>query len=136
MRDEVVDACLFAVVAYKYFGLGTFLGNDEDAPVVHRGYVAADKIDELYGTFQYGVGRDIQEEAVLCEQRVECYCAIVFHLGYLAVVTGYQIGVLQGCLAEAAGNNALGQLPRFLGCTETVAHQEIELACQVRHIAP
>ena len=136
LRGEETHRRLVGVVAHQQFGLGTLAYDNEQPAVDHEVDVTPQYIHQLDGLLDHHPVGDIEEESVLSKGGVERHRAVAFHVGGLPVVAGYQLRILPGHLAQAAGHDPLGQLGRSGLClgVEGIVHDKVEQRAQVGHI--
>ena len=120
-------AVVHRVIAEKKLCFCTFFEYDQHPAVDHQIDIRAENIHHLNGAIYLYAPRNIHNESVFGQHRVERRYRIVGRLGQLCIITGNKLGPISSHSVERINQNALGQL--YFGLrsgVKTVVDNEIQ----------
>ena len=101
---QVVIVGALSVVTHQQFDASILAHDDEQAALHHHVEGGIENIDQLDGTLGDNTIGDIDKQAVLHQQAVECHGGVA-HVCQLAVIGCHQFGIVHRCHAERLHNH-------------------------------
>ena len=125
-----------SMVAEEELGLSTLFHHDEHTTIHHQIYIRTKDIDDLYGTLYLYVLWNIDKQAILCEESIQCGDAIFIGFGNLSIVFPDEFRVFCSNLVQRIYDNTFWQL-HLWQCLiiKSIVYNEVERSAQIRHIA-
>ena len=132
-EEVLVIGCM---VAEEELSLSTLFHHDEYTAVYHQIYIRTENIDDLNGSLYLYILWNINQQAILCQECIQCGDAIFVGFGNLSVVFPDEFRVFCSNLVQRVHDYALRKL-YFRQCfvIKSIVYNEVERSAQVRHIA-
>ena len=132
-EEVLVIGCM---VAEEELSLSTLFHHDEYTAVYHQIYIRTENIDDLNSSLYLYILWNINQQAILCQECIQCGDAIFIGFGNLSVVFPDEFRVFCSNLVQRVHNYALRKL-YFRQCfvIKSIVHHEVERSAQIRHIA-
>ena len=129
---------LHGMVARQQTRLGALFQDNQDTAVHHKLHVCTKHVDNLYRAVRNDALRDIQEDPILNESRVEGRHPVARRIGQPPVILPHKLGTPLRNIPQTPEDHAFRQtgLRRTPLLAESVVHHEIQRSTHVRHIAP
>ena len=125
-----------SMVAEEELSLSTLFHHDEHTTVHHQINIRTENIDDLNSSLYLYILWNINQQAILCQECIQCGDAIFIGFGNLSVVFPDEFWVFCSNLAQRIHDNTLWKL-YFWQCLviESIVYHKVERSAQVRHIA-
>ena len=132
-EEVLVIGCM---VAEEELSLSTLFHDDENTSVYHQINIRTENIDDLNSSLYLYILWNINQQAILCQECIQCRDAIFVGFGNLSVVFPDEFRVFCSNLAQRVHDYALRKL-YFRQCfvIKSIVHHEVERSAQIRHIA-
>ena len=132
-EEVLVIGCM---VAEEELSLSTLFHDDENTSVYHQINIRTENIDDLNSSLYLYILWNINQQAILCQECIQCGDAIFVGFGNLSVVSPDEFRVFCSNLVQRVHDNTLWQLYLWQCLAiESIVHHEVERSAQVRHIA-
>ena len=132
-EEVLVIGCM---VAEEELSLSTLFHHDEYTSVYHQINIRTENIDDLNSSLYLYILWNINQQAILCQECIQCGDAIFIGFGNLGIVFLDEIGVFCSNLVQRVYDNTLWQLYLWQCLViKSIVHHEVERSAQVRHIA-
>ena len=132
-EEVLVIGCM---VAEEELSLSTLFHDDENTSVYHQINIRTENIDDLNSSLYLYILWNINQQAILCQECIQCRDAIFVGFGNLSVVFPDEFRVFCSNLVQRVHDYALRKL-YFRQCfvIKSIVHHEVERSAQIRHIA-
>ena len=116
-----------SMVTEEELCLSSLLQDNENATVYHQVNIRTKDIDNLYGTIQFYILWNIDEQAILCQECVQCSDTIFIRFCNLSIVFCDEFGIFCSNLAQRIHDNTLWQLHFWKSfIIESIVHYEVK----------
>ena len=125
-----------SMIAEEELSLSTLFHHDEHTSVYHQINIRTENIDDLNGSLYLYILWNINQQAILCQECIQCRDAIFIGFGNLGIVFPDEFRVFCSNLVQRVHDYALRKL-YFRQCfvIKSIVHHEVERSAQIRHIA-
>ena len=132
-EEVLVIGCM---VAEEELSLSTLFHDDENTAVYHQIYIRTENIDDLNGSLYLYILWNINQQAILCQECIQCGDAIFVGFGNLGIVFPDEFRVFCSNLVQRIHDNTLWQLYLWqCFVIKSIVYNEVERSAQIRHIA-
>ena len=132
-EEVLVIGCM---VTEEELSLSTLFHHDEYTSVYHQINIRTENIDDLNSSLYLYILWNINQQAILCQECIQCGDAIFVGFGNLSVVFPDEFRAFCSNLAQRIHDYALRKL-YFRQCfvIKSIVYHEVERSAQIRHIA-